>query len=406
MTPRIELQNVSKTYVSVGGAVRSLIKNALGIREGAAAHPNGHRALDAITLTLHAGERLGVIGQNGSGKSTLCQVIAGLMPASEGIIKVEGRTTAIFALGLGLREDLTGRQNIGEDARLQGRSRQDLKVALSEIIGFADLGEYIDRPVRTYSSGMKSRLAFSLIIHVDPEILIVDEALSAGDYFFGVKAAKKMREICERGKISIIVSHNMKSIVDLCTRCLWIEAGKVVMDGTPVAVTQAYRDSESRRGTFHLSKQWQVDSESRPIREGAGISRLQMWAPGEASESSMAVVGESAALRVGLRTGGEGKDLRVRLQIYKMGGCVVVDETRAVESLVQNVDDRMEWDFSLTMQPVILGPGSYQAVVELMKDDTVMAMRAQPFRVVAKSIQTGGEPILLCPSTVSVSRIG
>ena len=224
MKPKIELKNVSKVYTAPTRL------NGAGTKV----------AVQTTTLTVHAGERLGIIGPNGAGKSTLLRIMAGLADPSSGQIDVEGRVTAIFTLGLGLREDLRGRENIYVDGELQGKSRAEVAEVVDDIIAFTDIGEFIDRPVRTYSTGMKSRLAFAMLIHINPEILIIDEALSAGDCLFAAKAYRKMQEICDRGMITIIVSHTMQNVLDLCTRCLWMENGRVVMDGDAAEIGRAH----------------------------------------------------------------------------------------------------------------------------------------------------------------------
>ncbi|MBI5740649.1 MAG: ATP-binding cassette domain-containing protein [Nitrospirae bacterium] len=200
-------------------------------------------AVDNVSLDIDLGERLGIIGRNGAGKTTLLQIIAGLAEATSGEVNVDGHVNCIMTLGVGLREELSGRDNIYIDGEINGKARKEVDRVIDDIIAFADIGEFIDYPVRTYSTGMKARLAFSMIIFIEPGVLIIDEALSAGDAEFGAKAAQKMKEICGKGKILILVSHSMKAITDMCGRCIWMDQGRVVMDGDSESVTKAYQQA-------------------------------------------------------------------------------------------------------------------------------------------------------------------
>ncbi|MGQ0812301.1 MAG: hypothetical protein ACT4OO_13910, partial [Nitrospiraceae bacterium] len=169
---------------------------------------------------------------------------------------------------------------------------------------------------------------------------------------------------------------------------------------------RAYRDSVRMREEAVLSERWQIAFEARSLRPGIAISHLHVFMPEEFSDSSIVLAGETAALHVGLQTGGERRALRVHLQILRLDGWMVVDETRELTSFVQDMADGRELDFAIMMRPVVLGPGLYRAVIELLEHDTVLAVRSQPFRVVAKAVPTGGQPVLLYPSTVCVARIG
>jgi lipopolysaccharide transport system ATP-binding protein len=248
MTSIIELQDVSKVYPGRWFRGVPTLRDVL-------LHPRTKRrpvvapniAVDGVSLSIHAGERVGVIGPNGAGKTTLLKLVAGLSAPTSGEVTVRGRVTAILTLGVGLRDELTGRENVYIEGELQGRNREDVDRVIDTVVEFADLGEFIDLPVLTYSTGMKARLAFAAAVHVDPEILLIDEALSVGDAAFAIKARRKVRELCTRGKVAVIVSHSMENIVDLCTRCLWIEGGRLRQDGDPVTVTQMYVEAVHRR---------------------------------------------------------------------------------------------------------------------------------------------------------------
>ena len=242
-------------------------------------------AVDRVSLEIAAGERVAVIGRNGAGKTTLLQLIAGLAKATSGTVDVEGHVNCIMTLGVGLREEFSGRENIYIDGELNGKSRRQVDAVLKDIIEFSELGPSIDYPVRTYSTGMKARLAFAMIIFIKPNILIVDEALSAGDAQFSSKAAGKMKEISSQGEILILVTHAMASAVAMCDRCLWMEQGRIIMDGPSAKVTEAYREhlreyEEKRiRERFqNIMRRQSVDSRLRidrfELRDSRGDSRM------------------------------------------------------------------------------------------------------------------------------------
>ncbi len=197
-------------------------------------------ALKDISLDVRKGETVGVIGLNGSGKSTLLQIIAGTTKPSTGVVEVNGRRAALLELGIGFHPEFTGRENIRMSASLMG---VDLTPSLErEIIDFAEIGEFIDQPVKSYSSGMFVRLAFSLAVMVDPDILIIDEALSVGDYHFQKKSFNKIMEFKNRGKTLIFCSHSMYHVNHLCERAIWLHKGQVRMDGPADLVTAEYED--------------------------------------------------------------------------------------------------------------------------------------------------------------------
>jgi ABC-type polysaccharide/polyol phosphate transport system ATPase subunit len=208
-------------------------------------HPRGRkyhtpfRALDKVSFELHRGEALGMIGRNGSGKSSLLQLITGIQQPSSGTVQVNGRISALLELGAGFNPEFTGRENVYLNTAIQGISEEDTDARFQRIAEFADIGEFIDRPVKTYSSGMYIRLAFAAAVSVQPEILIVDEALSVGDIFFQQKCMTHMQKMMA-GCTIVLVSHDMHSIVNLCDRVLLLENGRVTFDGDPVEAVSKY----------------------------------------------------------------------------------------------------------------------------------------------------------------------
>jgi ABC-type polysaccharide/polyol phosphate transport system ATPase subunit len=198
------------------------------------------RALDGVNLEVVRGEVLGIIGSNGAGKSTLLKVITGVLEATSGSVDVAGRVTAILELGLGFNTEFSGRENAYLSGLLYGMDRAEVGRKIDEIIDFSGLGEFIERPVKTYSSGMQARLAFSIATAVDPDILIIDEALAAGDATFVQKCLRRIRQLCSGGRTVILVSHGTGLLAQLCQRVAWMEQGRVRMIGSAINVVQAY----------------------------------------------------------------------------------------------------------------------------------------------------------------------
>lgn len=198
------------------------------------------RALDGISFDVPRGEVLGIIGSNGAGKSTLLKVITGVLEPSAGTVDINGRVTAILELGLGFNPEYSGRENIYLSGLLYGMNRAEIDSKIEEIIDFSGLGEFIERPVKTYSSGMHSRLAFSIATAVEPDILIIDEALAAGDSTFVQKCLRRIRQLCSGGRTVLLVSHGTGLLAQLCQRVIWMERGRIRMMGPAISVVQAY----------------------------------------------------------------------------------------------------------------------------------------------------------------------
>lgn len=197
------------------------------------------RALDDVSLTMKKGECVGLIGLNGSGKSTLASVITGITTPSSGSITVNGEVSMLCASS-GMRPQLSGVDNIRFKCLLMGYNDKQIKEIEKEVIEFADIGIHIDQPVKTYSSGMRSRLGFAIAVHIDPEILIIDEALSVGDSSFADKCLKKVDEFKEQGKTIVFVSHAVTQMTEFCDRIVWINQGKLVGIGTPDEIIKPY----------------------------------------------------------------------------------------------------------------------------------------------------------------------
>jgi ABC-type polysaccharide/polyol phosphate transport system ATPase subunit len=197
-------------------------------------------ALRNISFSISQGQTVGVVGLNGSGKSTLLSIVAGLCPPDEGTVLVNGRVAALLQLGAGFHPDLTGVENVTMNAALLGLSAARTAKAFDSIVEFSGIGQFINEPLRTYSSGMYVRLAFAIAIHVDPDILIIDEVLSVGDQAYQSKCMSKILEFKQQKKTLLFVSHSTGAVQKLCERALWLDHGELVMDGNAAKVVAAY----------------------------------------------------------------------------------------------------------------------------------------------------------------------
>lgn len=215
-----------------------LLANALQRHAHAGLHV--HDALQPISFTLRRGEALGIIGANGSGKSTLLQIVAGVLEPTTGSAEVHGRVAALLELGSGFNPELTGRENIRINAAILGLTPRQIDERMAAIIAFADIGDYVDQPVKAYSSGMAVRLAFAVQVHIDPDVLIVDEALAVGDAAFQAKAIARIDEILRRGTTLLFVGHDLNAVRSFCHSAMLLERGRVVATGLPDEVALEY----------------------------------------------------------------------------------------------------------------------------------------------------------------------
>ena len=239
--PVITFENVTKNYTLYHGLTGGF-KNFLFRLPGAIKQirDSEYCVLKNISFKVNAGETIGIIGRNGAGKSTLLGLMAGVLIPSTGKVEVKGKVAPLLELGGGFHPDLTGIDNIILNGVLLGLSRKEVARKIEEIIKFADLGDYIGQPIRTYSAGMLARLGFSVAAHLEPEIILVDEVLSVGDADFQKKCLSKMLEFKQSGVTIVFISHSMEDVRTICDRVIWIEEHRVRMVGDAGAVTKAY----------------------------------------------------------------------------------------------------------------------------------------------------------------------
>lgn len=233
----IEVRNLSKQY-KVYKSPKDMLFDFLGFK----GRYSQKWALKEISFKIQRGEVVGVLGRNGAGKSTLLKIISGILPPTDGSVKINGKISSILELGTGFHPDYTGRENIIMGGMCLGMTKEEVMRKMESIIDFSELRQYIDTPFKTYSSGMQSRLTFATAISIDPDILIIDEALAAGDGFFVNKCLKRIKEICKSGATVFFVSHSTDLVRRLCTKAILIKDGKLEMQGDAI-VTCGYYDS-------------------------------------------------------------------------------------------------------------------------------------------------------------------
>lgn len=276
----VKLQNVYKKYkmhTSQGDKVKDILL------------PNGYGedfyAVRNVSFEAYKGDVIGLIGVNGSGKSTLSNMIAGIVPQTYGTIETEGEISLI-AVAAGLKVDLTGRENIELKCLMMGFSKKQIEEMESDIIEFADIGKFIDQPVKKYSSGMRSRLGFAISVTVDPDILIIDEALSVGDSSFADKCLNKMKEFRGRGKTIFFVSHSIGQVKQFCTKAIWLEYGEIKAYGDVAEVAKQYEEFLKEYKTLTKEQQQQFRKEAIRKQEGKegnllashpGVQREKKW---------------------------------------------------------------------------------------------------------------------------------
>ena len=327
-----------------------------------------------INFIINPGEAVGIVGVNGAGKSTLLKIITGTTQPTDGSVHIEGRVAALLELGMGFHPDFTGRQNVFMAGQLLGLRGDEITACMPAIEAFAEIGDYIDRPVRTYSSGMQMRLAFSVATAVRPAVLIVDEALSVGDTYFQHKSFSKIREFREQGTTLLIVSHDRSAIQSLCDRALLLERGFVIKDGPPEEVMDFYNAliAERENATVEVKR---LDDGRAQTASGTGEARVaSIKLRNEEGDTVEYVnVGEPVRLHVQIRLHADLPELVFGYMIKdRLGQPVFGTNTHhlKVEMAQLKKDEVLTLVFSF---PANIGLGSYSVSTALHTADTHLA---------------------------------
>lgn len=330
-----------------------------------------HWVLQHINFEINAGEAIGIVGQNGAGKSTLLKMLTGTLQPTTGEVQVNGRIAAILELGMGFNPELTGRQNVYHAAGLMGFTSHQIDEVMDEIEKFAEVGEYFDQAVRTYSSGMQMRVAFAVATAKRPEILIVDEALSVGDSYFQHKSFDRIREFQEQGTTLLIVSHDRSSIQALCDRVLLIEGGTVIKDGAPEEVMDFYNAiiSEKENATVQVHKLADGSVQTRSGSGEAAIETLALYNEADAP-IEFVTVGQTVTLKIKVKINTFIPELVVGYMIKdRLGQPIYGTNTHHLDKKLEALDEGAQLEYAFTFDANI-GVGSYSIAVALHTADT------------------------------------
>lgn len=402
MSLYVELDQVSKVF-PVGSSATGELVAAMAGNAGQDTLAGGKVAVDRLTLSITEGERLGIVGRNGAGKSTLLHMIAGISEPTSGAVRINGKVTSIMTLGVGLRDDLSGRENIYVDGEIQGKSRAEVDQVIDQVIDFAELGKFIDYPVRTYSTGMKARLAFAMITHIEPEVLIIDEALSVGDASFSAKATARILDICARGKIVILVSHGMQSVRDICNRCIYLKDGQIVMDGSPEDVTKAYIEEVRGEDEAALIHRFRAHVGNRSRKSGSQIRRVSLLSGNDEVGSIRVEAGARLRIQVVGTHDNRAEAAICRVRIVRLDDLLVFQQDfRLADFSLYGGEIGIEIEFD----PLALGAAIYRLDTFFLdtEDDgpEPCSEDSTVFEIFTLTPPAGGWPTLYYPITATV----
>ena len=397
MSAAIELTHVTKIYRRYGGRQFATLKSALLQRSilRDLQPSETFSALQDVSFTVAAGSTVGVIGRNGSGKSTALKLVAGITKPTSGTVSVKGRISALIELGAGFHPEISGRENVFINGIMLGLSKREIQHRFDEIVDFAELREFIDAPVKTYSSGMYMRLGFAVAIHVDPDVLLVDEVLAVGDEGFTHKCLDKFAEFKRRGKTIMLVTHSLGLVERFCDEAIWLEAGQKRAEGDPKRVIGAYMSDVERQ-----EEQFLADTDAKAKQEApeavdfatrgpvdAGEAAADMFQAGEGRWGSGAVritgvaildregqpahvfhSGDPLVLRLNVRAEQTIEDFVFGVGLFTAEGLCVYATNTAVEDL-EGASLGGDAEVTLTIDALDLVEGTYKLDVAAHRRD-------------------------------------
>jgi ABC-type polysaccharide/polyol phosphate transport system ATPase subunit len=354
----IQVVNLGKCY-RIYDSPKDRLKQALW--RGRRQYYREFWALRNISLEVRRGETLGIIGRNGSGKSTLLQMICGTLTPTEGALQTHGRVAALLELGSGFNPEFTGRENVAINARLLGLSEKEVDEKFDEIVEFSEIGQFIDQPVKTYSSGMFVRVAFAIASHSDPDILIVDEALSVGDFAFQNKCITRIKQLRDKGMTLIFVSHDLSTLQLICNRAIWIHEGQLKAVGDPVQICQDYYAFTANNN----SSLPPGPTQSVVPQHGTGMARfVEIGLDPSTSETVAVKTGGSIKFRFTLQALVNLENIVFAISIFSADGTWLVGQTSREEgvSWPPMLENHSCVGF-IELRPLLLGPGDYKACI-------------------------------------------
>lgn len=360
------VQDVGKAYVEYASELQRFAK-WFGVSSAPKAE---HWVLRHVGFKLFAGESVGIVGQNGAGKSTLLKIIAGTTRSTEGSVASTGRISALLELGLGFNHELSGRENSRHAAGLMGLGAYEIERLLPQIEEFAEIGEYFDQPMRTYSSGMQLRVAFSVATAVRPDVLIVDEALAVGDAYFVHKSFQRIREFRKAGTTLLIVSHDASAIQALCDRAILLEEGRVILDGQPQEVMDYYNALISEKENHTVRTQRQESRVATVSGSGQATFETLELLGGDGLPVEYVSVGEAIALRARVRVHTSVPRLVFGYMIRdRLGQAIFGTNTHYTEQALEGSVEGETIEFNARFR-ADLGPGTYSVSVALSSNET------------------------------------
>lgn len=327
--------------------------------------------LENISFTVNSGESVGIVGVNGAGKSTLLKIIAGISKPTTGKVSIRGRVVALLELGLGFHPDFTGRQNVFMAGQTLGFTTKEIDLMMNQIESFAEIGDYIDLPIRVYSSGMQVRLAFSVATAVRPDILIVDEALSVGDAYFQHKSFQRIREFKKLGTTILMVSHDKFAIQTICDRAILLGQGQLLMEGEPEKVLDFYNATLATNNLENIAQNITVSGKSQTISGNgeASITEVKLL-DAKSNSVEVASVGELLTLLIRARANEDIHELVAGFLIKdRLGQPIFGTNTFFLEETLIDVHEKEIIDFQFSFD-ANLGPGTYSIAVALHTNDT------------------------------------
>jgi lipopolysaccharide transport system ATP-binding protein len=352
----------------IGKAYRRYPGRWSRLREWLTGQPQHQRCwtLRDIDLAVQPGEAVGLVGMNGAGKSTLLRIITGTTTATTGEVRVGGRVAALLELGMGFHPDFSGRQNVWMAGQLQGLSEAELQGLFPAIEAFAEIGDYMDQPLRVYSSGMQVRLAFAVATAVRPDVLIVDEALAVGDAYFQHKSFGRIREFRDQGTTLLLVSHDRQAIQSLCSRVVLLDGGRVLRDGEPEATLDFYNGLMADRQNHAIEQSPEADGRTLTV-SGSGAARILSVTlhDGQGAAVETVRVGQAVDLRVRVAVHHDLPELVLGYQLRdRLGHVVFGTNTWYTGAVRRDLPAGQQLEFSLRFE-ARLGAGSYSVSVAL-----------------------------------------